>query len=342
MRVAVLGAGIMGASCARWLAQAGHETTVFDQFEPGHSLGSSHGVQKIVRQAYPDPFHTGILVEAHRLWRELEAATGTLLYHQVGLAYIAPRSQLAPMAAMLGGMGVPNHTVDAFPEPLKLSGDEAAVVTPEAGWVSTERALQGTIALARRAGANVIHHKVETLSELDAFDLCVVAAGAWTGSLLGLRLRPTMQSSAYIRGRYTGPVWIEGFGTEVYGFPNEAGANSFKVGYHAAGPEVDPTQPGRPVDHRQIEALVERVQARFGIESPVVEGSFACIYTRTADERFRIGFLDRRTIVVSACSGHGYKFAPWIGQLVCGMAEGRAEPPGEFALSGADRSVDTQ
>lgn len=339
MRVAVVGAGIMGASCARWLAEAGHETTLFDAHQPGHVLGSSHGGQKIVRQAYPDPFHTALLLEAHPLWRELEEASGLDLYHEVGLAYIAATSsgQTREMATILGLLGVPYQEVAALPSPMSLSADETAILTPEAGWVSTVQALTGTLMLARRAGTSFVHQKVETVRELDDFDLRVFATGAWAGRLLGLRLVPTLQTSAYIRGRYEGPVWIEGFGPELYGFPNEPGSDAFKIGFHATGPEANLESTVRPVQNDQLATLVELAKQRFMIQEPEVASAFSCIYTRTRDERFRIGFLEPGTIVVSACSGHGYKFAPWIGRLVSRMATGEVQPPPEFAITEADR-----
>lgn len=337
MRVAVLGAGIMGASCARWLAESGHQTTVFDQFAPGHAFGSSHGGQKIVRQAYPDPFHTGILLEAHSLWRELEEACRLPIYHEVGLAYISQDSQAGEMAKMLSTVGVHNQTVHALPGPMTLSDGEAAVLTPEAGWVSTQNALDGTLALARAAGAKVIQHKVDTVEDLREFDLRVVAAGAWAGRLLNLRLRPTLQTSAYFQGRYEGPVWIEGFGNEIYGFPNEPGADCFKVGFHTAGPDADLGATERLVQQDQVAALQVVAGRRFQLDQSPIRSTFSCIYTRTLDERFRIGFLEPRTIVVSACSGHGYKFAPWIGRLVSRMASGKEQPPPEFDLTDADR-----
>ncbi|MGE0000718.1 MAG: FAD-dependent oxidoreductase [Fimbriimonadaceae bacterium] len=337
MRVAVLGAGIMGASCARWLAEAGHQTTVFDQFAPGHSFGSSHGGQKIVRQAYPDPFHTGILLKAHALWRELEDACGLPIYHEVGLAYISQEAHAGAMAKMLSTTGVLNQTVYVLPEPMVLSNGEAAVLTPGAGWVSTQNALDGTLALARAAGAELIHHKVGNLEELRDFDHRVITAGPWAGTFLNLRLRPTLQTSAYFQGHYEGPVWIEGFGHEVYGFPNEPGSDCFKVGFHTAGPDADLGSADRLVQEAQVAALIDVARRRFQMDQPTVRSTFSCIYTRTLDERFRIGLLEPGTIVVSACSGHGYKFAPWVGRLVSRMAIGKEQPPPEFDLTDADR-----
>jgi sarcosine oxidase len=64
MRVAVVGAGIVGASAARALARRGHGVSLYEQFEEGHAKGSSHGASRIVRRAYSDPFYTSVMLEA--------------------------------------------------------------------------------------------------------------------------------------------------------------------------------------------------------------------------------------------------------------------------------------
>ncbi len=62
---------------------------------------------------------------------------------------------------------------------------------------------------------------------------------------------------------------------------------------------------------------------------PVTE--VTCLYTNTATENF---VLDRvgPIVVVSACSGHGFKFAPLIGRMAADLADGAA-PVSRFALS---------
>lgn len=334
MTVAVVGCGIVGASCARRIAEAGHEAAVFEQFEPGHAQGSSHGGQKIVRRAYPDTFHTRLLVEAHPLWAELEAASGRKIVHECGLLYLGRDGEgaLPAMCAALDEVGAPWRPSPEIPSPMRLAPGERAVLVPEAGWADTTAALEASWGLAERAGARLVRRKVGSLDELSAFDRVVVAAGAWAPRLAGLRARPTLQTSAYVEGRYEGPVWIEGFGAELYGFPNAPGDGAFKVGFHAEGPEADPEARGRPVDPRQLEALGELAERRFGIPASRLGRAFACIYTRTEGSWFQAGWADRRTLVLSVCSGHGYKFAPWAGRLAARMLDGLEDPPEEFAL----------
>jgi sarcosine oxidase len=74
MKIAIIGAGIVGAStsCACACAIRGHEVAIFDQLLPGHANGSSHGNSRIVREAHPDPFYTEIMQAVYPLWQEFQ------------------------------------------------------------------------------------------------------------------------------------------------------------------------------------------------------------------------------------------------------------------------------
>ncbi|HEV3473544.1 MAG TPA: FAD-dependent oxidoreductase, partial [Actinomycetota bacterium] len=84
MKVAIVGAGVMGSATARVLARRGHDVTVFEQFEVGHTRGSSHGRTRIYRYSYPDERYVGMMKEALALWRELEAESGSSILQQTG------------------------------------------------------------------------------------------------------------------------------------------------------------------------------------------------------------------------------------------------------------------
>src|SRR5262249_11824847 len=72
-KVAIIGAGVMGLATARALARCGHEVVVYEQFERGHTRGSSHGRSRIFRLAYSEPQWVRLAQEALAGWRELEA-----------------------------------------------------------------------------------------------------------------------------------------------------------------------------------------------------------------------------------------------------------------------------
>ncbi len=310
MQVAVVGAGIHGLSAARRLAEAGHRTVLFDPRPVGHGLGSSHGPSRIVRRAYPDAHHTALMTEAYPLWRELERASGTSLFHEVGMLCFGPRGgeYVAGLSSALASQGVSFSKGGAERIPgLRLEPDESAIFVPEAGWAAADLALRATCDLALAAGVELVPTEAEGL---DRFDRVAVCAGPWVGRFWpAAPVRATLQATAFLQASVEGPVWIEDGPDLLYGFPGG------KVGVHRPGREIDPDDPSREPPGEMLDAIRAFAPRRLGVECGIT-GATGCLYTATPDEGFRFHRLDHRTLVVSACSGHGFKFGPWVGTRV--------------------------
>jgi len=328
MNVAVVGAGIAGCSVARRLAERGHEVTLFDQFPEGHTRGSSHGRSRIVRRAYPDPFYTAIMQEGYPMWAELERASGEQLVSEVGLLYFGPKGSkdLPLMIEGLASLGVPHEVLSAseisarFPV-FRMQPGEYGVFTPEAGYVHADRAVAATRRLAVAAGCRMEAKRVGA-DDLKGFERVIVCAGAWVKDWWPeAPVRVTLQTVCYVKGDLEGPVWIEDGPHLLYGFPS-GGEGSFKAGVHTHGPEFDPRKPERPVGVRHVGLVADLARRRFGIKNPVILEQVACLYTNAPNDDFLIHRADERTLVVSACSGHGFKFGPWIGKLIADVVEG--------------------
>ena len=105
MKVAVVGAGVMGLATARVLAQRGHDVTVYEQFELKHARGSSHGTSRIFRLSYDDEHWIRLAQRAYELWRELERESGRTLLELDGLVDVqrVPKRRVEA----LSGAGVP-------------------------------------------------------------------------------------------------------------------------------------------------------------------------------------------------------------------------------------------
>ncbi len=335
MNVAVVGAGIHGVSTARVLAGRGHTVSLFEQFRPGHNRGSSHGRSRIVRRAYADPFYTACMAEAYPLWHDLEQACGRRLLHEVGLFYFG-REDSADLRSTLEGLSDlrvphvvvgPNDATKIFPD-LRFGDGEFGIFTPQAGWVEADKAVAETLRLARGAGCEVISRRVGP-DDLAAFDRVAVCPGPWVRDWWpDAPVRVSLQTVSYMKGDHQGPVWIEDGPNLLYGFPSNR--HSFKVGVHRQGPEVDPGSADRDPRPEDVELARGLARRRFGIENAEVVETQACLYTNTPSEDFLLKRLDDRTFLASACSGHGFKFGPWMGNVMADLVEGRREL-GEFS-----------
>jgi sarcosine oxidase len=315
MRVAVVGAGINGVAAAYALARGGDEVTLYEQFQLGHLLGSSHGTSRIFRLAYPQAEWVRLAQEALPGWRELEADSGETLLELNGLVELAPHGVDGSRAA-LEACGARFEEI-AFP-----GFDGSALFQPDAGIIRADLAHRAFLEGALRRGASLVEEaRIERLDALDT-DAVVVTAGAWLRGLIpDLPVRPTRETVCYFRLDGAPPPLIE-LGTErgecFYALRDPDGG--IKAGLHRSGPNADPDDGGGP-DPEIVALLCAWVATRFPGVDPEPQRVETCFYTNTDDERF---ILERRgrIVVGSACSGHAFKFAPAVGERLAVLARG--------------------
>jgi sarcosine oxidase len=320
--IAVVGAGVMGLAAARALARAGHDVVVYEQFSRGHARGSSHGRTRIFRLAYLEPEWVRLAQEALAGWRELEAEAGVELLELNGLLEIVGDVADSSVPG-LDAAGVPWERLERAEAerryPVRLPAGTFAVLQPEAGVVRSDRALA---ALAR--GLDIRWEtRVESLDELEA-DTVVVAAGAWVNELVEPPLPVTVTRETICYFTLADPRPVPSLvsvkrGTYAHAFFALADpVHGLKVGFHKGGAETDPG-----VEAGADPALVERIAAwaseRFELADPRPVDAQTCLYTTMPDDSF---VLERRgrVVVGSACSGHGFKFAPAIGARLARLA----------------------
>jgi sarcosine oxidase len=143
-----------------------------------------------------------------------------------------------------------------------------------------------------------------------------------------------------VRGRPPGlgAFSVDAEGGLVFGIP-DADGNGVKLGVDARD-VWDPEVPVAAPTHDEIERMLALLDAFVpGLDHDEVEAT-ACLYTMTADKRFIIGPLAEtpQVIVVSACSGHGFKFGPAIGDAAADLADGIARDDLDF-VSTARRGI---
>jgi sarcosine oxidase len=295
VKVAVVGAGVNGAAAARALVRRGHDVVVHEQFELGHRRGSSHGASRIYRLAYSEREWVELARESIARWRELEAETGERLLEPVGLIEY--------------GLGSAEALAEAGIE--FESRPDGAVFQADAGFVYAERAHA-----ALRRGLDVRERSRVDPGSLDA-DAIVVAAGPWAKRMLGLPVVVTSETVCYFELTDPLPSLIDARDVYFYALHDPSGPR-LKAGIHMSGVECDPDDEVKP-DVAVVERVTEWIEERVPEAGPLV-GTETCLYTTTIDHRF---ILTRRgrIVICSACSGHGFKFAPSVGERVADLVE---------------------
>jgi sarcosine oxidase len=323
MRVAVIGAGVMGLATGWALRRRGHDVVVYEQFAVGNSHGSSHGRSRIFRLAYAEPEYVRLAQEAFGLWRELEAETGETVLELNGLVEVV-RTLEESTAQTLEACGVAWERLDREEAerryPIHVPEESFVVVQPEAGISRADVALR---ALAQ--DLDVRENTRVRLEEVDA-DAIVATAGSWVNELLDepLDVRVTRETVCYFRPDTGGrPVpSVVSFKPDDHTHDMYSLADpkyGLKVGAHHAGPEADPNVPGEP-EPNLIERITTWARRTYLLADPDPVAAETCMYTSTPDQTF---ILERRGRIVigSPCSGHGFKFAPAIGERLAALAE---------------------
>jgi sarcosine oxidase len=325
MEIAVVGAGIMGSATAYALAREGRDVTLYEQFEVGHTRGSSHGRSRIVRLAYPDVEFVELARESFSGWRELEREAGVELLELNGLLELVDDLAQGSGAALdAAGADYELLPADAARArwPVGVPEGWTALFQPEAGIVRADLAHRAFVEQAVAYGATLREHvRLDSLDAIEA-DVLVVTAGPWVTEFFSdLPLKVTRETIVYFH-RDGAPlpsvVQLDPVtrGHALYSLHDPV--YGLKAGVHHAGAEIAPDDEGGP-DPALVDRVAEWVSRTYLDADPEPVAAETCIYTTTPDERF---ILERRGRVVigSACSGHGFKFAPAIGRRLAQMA----------------------
>jgi sarcosine oxidase len=352
----VIGLGAHGSAAALALARRGARVLGLEVGDRGHELGSSGGRSRMIRRAYfEDPGYLPLLAAAWESWDRLGATAGETFVEVIGGLYAGPvdRDLFRGSVESAQLQGLPHEALDAAEIrrrwPVFTVGDEmGGLYDPGAGMIRPERAIAAQLRLAQDAGAELRFRErvvdwrrgsrgeLEVETDLGAYvaDYLVIAAGAWTRSLLpdlALPLEvervpvfwfdPQVSIADVSVGQL--PTWLMDTADDgtFYGFPYDPAAG-LKVSRHHSGDIVDPAE----VDRTERPADIERVRRFSRSFFPAADGpvreSLVCLYTNTPDLSFVVDVHPAvpRVAFASACSGHGFKFAPVIGETLADLA----------------------
>src|SRR2546423_2479770 len=364
LKVIVVGAGINGVTSAIELKKRGYKVVLVDPGPLPHPLAASTDISKAVRAAYgPDEDYTALAERCIEVWRKWNADFGIKLYHETGVLFVC-RKPVQPgdfeyeSFRMLEKHGHRFERFDSvsFHERFPAFASDRfrdGFFDPDAGYVESGRVVATLIEHAKSLGIQLREQaKFVALDESDdgvtgivledrhriSGDAVVIAAGAWTPYLLPFtkkffratghpvfHLKPE-DPDLFLRERF--PF----FGADIsttgyYGFPLNQGV--VKIANHGPGRKMSPDSPERLVTLEEEIDLRDFLRSTIPTlaDAPIVY-SRVCMYCDTHDGDFWIAADPERPglIVATGDCGHGFKFAPVLGEIIADAVEGKANP----------------
>ena len=352
--IAIIGAGAMGSAAAWHLSKTGQNTLVLDQFVPPHKFGSSHGESRIIREAYfESPLYVPLVQQAYALWSELEDVSGNKLFLKTGGLMLGDRNQKVFRGASTSAheYNIPVEYLESdeierrYPV-MKPIQDTVALFESNAGILFPEKCISSQLELAQKRGVRFqfdekvfrikrYKNEVEIVTNKSAYKShkIIVCNGAWISELLPevqLPLSVKRQVLFWFKcsdddvEKFSPPhfpiyIWEHEPNKIFYGFPDLG--NGIKIAIHHRGQLSNPETINRNVSADEINEMAQLLKEHFKTE---VSFNFAmvCMYTNTPDENFIIDCHpeNKNVIIVSVCSGHGFKFSSAIGKILSDIA----------------------
>jgi len=360
--VVVVGLGGFGSGALWRLAQRGVDVAGIERHGIGHHLGSSHGATRLFRVAcHEHPGLSAVALKSLELWSALGEQTGQELVRQSGCLTTAPPGsrRIRGVLAAAAAAGVPavelghDELVARQPQYAGLAPDDVAVWDPGAGICYPERNVRAQTEAARRLGADVYPHTMVTGIEAGPDGITVrsptaewraeqvvVAAGAWLGTLVtGLPLAPRRTplywfrprdplSAEFTLDRFPSFVWQRPDGDVLWGH-GSADDYQVKIGLDpvraTASTAIDPEEVDRYIHlDTDLDELTSSVARAFPGLEPRPAKVIPCMVTDSPDEQFLVGRLagEPRVVVAGGDSGHGFKHAAGIGELLAQIVTG--------------------
>jgi sarcosine oxidase len=347
--VVIVGLGAMGSAAAFHLARRGAKILGLDQFSPPHTNGSSHGETRVIREAYFEhPSYVPLVQRAYSLWEQLESESGEELYRKTGGLMLGAADSTVVRGSICSAREhrLPHEILDSgairsrFPG-LNPGPAMQAVLEPRAGILFPEKCVAAHLRLAAASGAAIRTNekavrwdqqkegiKVGTDRGTYFAKKLILAAGPWLRELVqGFCSDFLIERQVLLWFQATDPclftpdcfpihLWEYEPGKMFYGFPDLG--TGVKVAFHHQGDSTTPATVDRNVARRDIDSM-RALLRRF---LPCANGEFlrgtVCLYTNTPDGHFLIDTLPGapNVLVASPCSGHGFKFASAVGEVL--------------------------
>jgi glycine/D-amino acid oxidase-like deaminating enzyme len=364
-KVIVVGAGVNGVTAAIELKKRGHGVILVDPGPLPHPLAASTDISKAVRAAYgADEDYTELAERSIKLWRKWNEEFGIELYHEVGVMFVR-RREMKPgdfEYESFRTLQQRGHKIERMNSAQLWKRFPAwnpelfrdGLLEVEAGYAESGRAVATLVQRAVSIGVELrsgsrfadlderddrIEGTVLDNGERIAGNAVVMAAGAWTPYVLPLTkrfFRASGQPVFHLKPRQPelfAPAQFPVFGADItttgyYGFPlNHEGI--VKIANHGPGREMSPESPQRIVTSKEEENLRKFLSWAFPAlaDAPIVY-TRVCMYCETHDGNFWIApDPEREGLVITAGDcGHGFKFAPVLGEIIADAVEEKSNP----------------
>ncbi len=359
LRVCVIGAGAAGSAAAYALSRRGAMVRVFDQYAEGHEKGSSHGESRLIRLAYfEDADYVPLLRRAYEEWRTLEDACGEELVRRTGLLEAG-----SPTSGLVAGVEraarefdlplsvLSRDEIASRCAGLAFPADWRAIFEENAGYLLADRALAAFRRGALEANAEFCWNErvigldiaktglvLSTAERRIECDRVIIAPGPWadkTFAALGLAapcpIRAIAKATCWFALRDGAncdvPFALEDEdGRFFYAIPAPNGG-AIKVGAHHAGLAISDPDDARPNLAAEAGAILEFVRKHVSGVEPESIGQVDCLYEKSPDNDFVVDRAteDPRIAYAVGLSGHGFKFAPIIGEFLAESVVGSVE-----------------
>lgn len=340
--VVIIGAGMAGAATTWSLSRRGRSVLLVDRFARGHDRGSSHGAERVFRFGYTDPAYVTLAQESLAGWELLQAATGRPLLHAIGVVDHGDDAELVAVEAACTTAGVRVEMLTAPEAASRWPGlrfDGPVLHQPDGGRVDADRTLdacwdqavdagaeirfEAPVKSVRRAGSGVV---VSIGDDTITARAAVVTTAGWSSAMLepdvAATLVPTIKVTAVTVAFFQPtvgpwPGFIQRGDPLAYGLGTPDGL--VKAGLHGTGPAIDPDDKPSEVPGA-IEAL--EAYARDWLPGVVPEAlrSTVCLYASSATDDFVLD-RDGPIVVGVGFGGHGFKFAPAIGERLADLVD---------------------
>lgn len=348
----IIGSGSVGAAAGYYATRAGLKVLMTDAHMPPHNEGSHHGNTRLIRHAYGEgEKYVPLVLRAQQLWDELNTLTGEAVFERTGVVNFGPADSafLANVATSAAQWKLALEKLDAaslmarWPE-IRVPDDYIALYEADSGILHSELAIKSWVQLAEQAGCaqlfncpvTALHHHqdgvtIDTPEGSFSGKKALVSAGTWATTLLPtLPIQPVRKVFAWFQadGRYSVKNNFPAFtgempnGEHYYGFP--ADENELKIGRHNGGQVINAADERTPFGAEASdgsECFSFLRQHLPGIGGCLYGAS--CTYDNSPDEDFIIDTLPDapNTLVVTGLSGHGFKFAPVLGEIASAFAQ---------------------